>query len=132
MQNEYPTILERVKSTLIDSVIIIALIILISEILNSFENVPDWIRTFLFFLVFLYEPIMICLGGTLGNNKIGIRVRSNSNHSKKINIFQSLVRYFFKVMLGWVSLLLIILKAFMDITDDPKKGLLQVDIEIAE
>jgi hypothetical protein len=32
-----------------------------------------------------------------------IRVRSNSDHSKRINFFQALVRFIIKFLLGWLS-----------------------------
>lgn len=85
MEREYPIILERIKSTTIDTIIIIAFMYFASEILNSFENVPDFIRMILFALILLYEPILTVFGTTIGNEKMEIRVRSNANHAKKIN-----------------------------------------------
>jgi len=32
-----------------------------------------------------------------------IRVRKNSDETKRINIIKAIVRYFFKLLLGWVS-----------------------------
>lgn len=60
-------------------------------------------------LFVLYEPIFMTLGATFGNYRNGIRVRKNSDYSQKINIFQALTRFFFKVVLGWVSLLFILM-----------------------
>lgn len=103
MEREYPTILERIKSTTIDTIIIIAFMYFASEILNSFENVPDYVRVILFAGILLYEPILTVLGATIGNEKMDIRVRSNSNHAKKINFFQAIIRFILKFSLGWLS-----------------------------
>jgi uncharacterized RDD family membrane protein YckC len=103
MEIEYPTILERIKSTTIDTIIIIAFMYFASEILNSFENVPDFIRMILFSLILLYEPILTVFGATIGNEKMEIRVRSNANHAKKINFFQAVIRVILKYLLGWLS-----------------------------
>jgi len=72
-------------------------------VLSSFKNVPDYVRMIVFAGILLYEPICTMFGGTIGNDKIGIRVRRNSDHSKKINFFQAVVRFIFKFFLGWLS-----------------------------
>ena len=107
MNNEYPSILDRVKSTTIDSVMIIGFMFLVSEILGSFENVPNYVRVILFIAILLYEPLCIAFAVTIGNDKMGIRVRSNFDHSKKINFFQSIVRFILKFSLGWMSFITI-------------------------
>jgi len=103
MKENYPLMLERIQSILIDSVLIIACMILFSDILSNFKNVPDWIRATLLILIFLYEPVCTTFGGTIGNNIKGIRVRKSSDETQSINIFQALIRYFFKLILGWFS-----------------------------
>lgn len=103
MEEKYPFILERIQSILIDSVLIIACMILFSDILSNFKNVPNWLRAILLLSLFLYEPIMTTRGGTIGNNIKKIRVRKNSDENESINIFQAIVRYFFKLLLGWLS-----------------------------
>jgi uncharacterized RDD family membrane protein YckC len=107
MKEKYPYMIERIQSILIDSVLIIACMILFSDILSNFKNVPNWLRAFLLISLFLYEPIMTTFGGTIGNNIKGIRVRQNSDETQSINLFQALIRYFFKVILGWLSFITI-------------------------
>ncbi|MES1198207.1 MAG: RDD family protein, partial [Chitinophagaceae bacterium] len=53
------------------------------------------------------------LGFTLGNFIKGIRVRQYSNKVKRINIFQAILRYIFKIALGWLS--------FITIHSNPEK-----------
>lgn len=105
MEREYPTLLERIKSTTIDTIIVIGFMYFASEILNSFETVPNYIRMILFTGLLLYEPVCTVFGATIGNDKMKIRVRSNSDHSKKINFFQAVIRFVLKFSLGWVSFL---------------------------
>lgn len=107
MKEKYPFMLERIQSILIDSVLIIACMIIFSDILSGFKNVPDWLRAILLISLFLYEPIATTIGGTIGNNIKGIRVRKDSDDTKQINIFQALIRYFFKLLFGWLSFITI-------------------------
>ncbi len=87
---------------------------LVANILDRFENVPDWVRASVFVVLFIaYEPICITLGATLGNYIKGIRVRKYSDTAKRINIFQAIIRYIVKFLLGWIS--------FLTINTNPKK-----------
>ena len=104
----YPELRTRVQSSFIDLVLIIALMFVISALLEDFAHVPDWVRISLFVGLFvIYEPICITLGCTLGNFLMGIRVRSATDPSKRINLLQAFVRYPIKIVLGWISFLTI-------------------------
>lgn len=103
MEREYPTLLERIKSTTIDTLLVIAFMYFASELLNSFKSVPDYVRVTLFAALLLYEPIFTVFGATIGNDKMQIRVRSSADHSKKINFFQAIIRFILKFSLGWLS-----------------------------
>lgn len=108
MQEKYPELSERIQSTFIDTVLIIVLIFAFARILDNYENVPDGVRIVMFVGLFMaYEPICMTLGSTLGNYLKGIRVRQNSNSTRRITIFQAIIRYPVKVLLGWVSFLTI-------------------------
>jgi len=111
---EYPNLSDRVQSTFIDTIFIILVMFGIASILDRYENTPTWIKIVLFFALWvIYEPVCTTLGFTLGNLIKGIRVRQHSNTVKRINIFQALLRYILKVLLGWVS--------FLTIHYNPKK-----------
>ncbi len=103
MTANYPTVLNRIKSTTIDTLILIVCMYFFSDILNSYENVPNWVRAVLFGSLLMYEPIFTAFGATIGNHKMNIRVRKVSNENERINIFQSIIRFFFKIILGWLS-----------------------------
>lgn len=105
---EFPTLLERIQSTFIDTLVIMAAMFAIAVVLKEFELIPDWVRITLFLAIWLvYEPLSTTLGGTLGNYLKGIRVRSNNDYHHKINFLQALVRYLIKITLGWISFLFI-------------------------
>ena len=103
MNKPTATLLDRTKSSTIDMLFLICLAFLFAGLLNYFDSVPTWIRVLLFLLLAMYEPICISYGATLGNEIMNIRVRRSSNDSKRINILRSLIRFFFKFILGWVS-----------------------------
>jgi uncharacterized RDD family membrane protein YckC len=114
MQEKYPLLTERIQSTLIDTVLIILSMFLFSNILDKIQDPPDWLRIVLFVSIWLiYEPLCTSVGFTMGNYIKGIRVRKADNVEKKINIFQGLIRYIIKVLLGWVS--------FLTISSNPKR-----------
>jgi uncharacterized RDD family membrane protein YckC len=108
MVEKYPELKERIQSSFIDGILIIIMMFVFAAILDRFENAPDWVRVVVFAGLFvIYEPVCIVFGCTLGNYLKGIRVRKNSDSTKRINIFQSLLRYPVKIFLGWVSFLTI-------------------------
>ncbi|MFT3701535.1 MAG: RDD family protein [Agriterribacter sp.] len=114
MNEKYPELKERIQSSFIDFVLIIMLMFASVGILDKFDNVPDWIRIGLFIALFVaYEPLCMTIGCTLGNYLKGIRVRKDLDSTKRINIFQALVRYPVKIFLGWIS--------FLTINSNPKR-----------
>ena len=114
MEEKYPQLTDRIQSAFIDAILIVILMFVFASILDKFDNVPDWVRIVMFAALFIaYEPLCMTLGFTLGNYLKGIRVRKNSDSTKRINIFQAIVRYPVKVLLGWVS--------FLTINSNPKR-----------
>lgn len=107
-QTEYPLLGDRIQSSFIDMILIILMMFVFASILDRYENVPDWVRIILFIgLWAAYEPVCTSLGCTLGNYIKGIRVRQHDSATKRINIFQALIRYVVKIVLGWISFLTI-------------------------
>ena len=108
MEEKYPQLTDRIQSAFIDAILIVILMFVFASILDKFDNVPDWVRIVMFAGLFIaYEPLCMTLGSTLGNYLKGIRVRKNSDSTKRINIFQAIIRYPVKMFLGWVSFLTI-------------------------
>lgn len=107
MKTNYPSLLDRVKAVMVDSVILIIFMIIATTVFSSFENVPDVARIIAFvFIVILYDPIFTStFGGTIGHMIIGIRVRRESSREKNILFPLAIIRFMIKALLGWISLL---------------------------
>ncbi len=104
---DYPPMIDRIKSILIDSIILIGAMLAITEVLGLFDQVPDTVRMVSFFLLVMYEPLCTAFGATLGHHKMEIRVRKHSDPSRRINIIQSFIRYVVKFLFGWLSFITI-------------------------
>jgi uncharacterized RDD family membrane protein YckC len=108
MNDQYPEIKDRIQATFIDTILIIIVMFIVSAVIDKYDSIPNWLRTSMFVSLFvLYEPLCQSLGFTLGNLVKGIRVRKSADPSKRINIFQAIIRYPIKFLLGWISLLTI-------------------------
>jgi uncharacterized RDD family membrane protein YckC len=105
---ELPSIKARYISTLIDIMLIMLAIFGIVELLDKFENVPDYIRYVLIAVVILYEPILTTISCTLGQLLMDIRVRKFKDPEKKVLFHEAIIRLLPKLILGWISFLLII------------------------
>lgn len=102
----YPSISERIRAAVTDSIVVVAFIMIIALIFSLFDNVPQQIRISLFiFIFFLYDPFFTSFfGGTIGHRKVGIRVKRENDEEKNIIFPIAIIRYIIKVSLGWVSL----------------------------
>ncbi|MCO6176401.1 RDD family protein [Flavobacterium sp. NRK F10] len=128
-EDNYAPVLDRMKSTTIDTIILIACFYLSSDIINSIGNVPDTVKILLFITFLMYEPVFVSINGTFGNYRNSIRVRKNKNTSEKLNIIQSLIRYFFKISLGWISLIFILMNHKGRALHDIISGSVMIKIE---
>lgn len=106
-----PRLLERLKATLIDAMVVILLMYAGSLLLEALAVESGVVRGLIFGAIWLYEPIATSLGKTLGHQIMGIRVRkylvTPDGNPPRINIFQAILRFLVKLLLGWVSLLVI-------------------------
>ena len=108
MEDEYPRLIVRLQSLFIDTLIIIACMVIFSMILDHFPGAPDWLRISLFLAVFIfYEPFCLTFGFTIGNYVKGIRVRKFGDTNNRISFFHAVIRYLVKALLGWISFLTI-------------------------
>jgi hypothetical protein len=110
MNYELPTLTDRVKSTLVDAVLIFILMGVVSEVFNLFTNVPDSIRIGTMIMMILYDPIFTSTTCTLGQKLAGVRVRNfeklhNDNQEVRIGFFQAALRIVVKSILGGVTVI---------------------------
>lgn len=104
-QEKFPRLIKRIQSLFIDQLFIIICIIIFSHLLTKTdEESTKALRGILTFgLFFIYEPVCISLGCTIGNKITGIRVRKFGEEKKRINIFRSYFRFIIKLFLGIIS-----------------------------
>lgn len=105
--NQYAMLPDRVKAAVIDSILLIAAMYGVSEILGLFENVPDYVKMVLAAMLFLlYDPFFTSrFGGTIGHSYSKIMVKKESDTSQNIVFFPAVLRFVLKFFLGWISLL---------------------------
>jgi len=114
MDQKYPQLVDRFQSTFIKTILIVISIFAFSSMSAEFKSIPDWVRIVLFTgLFFVYEPVRMTFGCTLGNYHKNIRIRKFSYKSKRINFFQVIIRFLFEIFLGWIS--------FLTIHNNPKR-----------
>jgi hypothetical protein len=94
--NGYPSLVRRMQSSVIDFLLIIALMVAITQLADQFDSFPNVLRAIFFVLILLFEPLCVTFGYTLGNYLIRIRVRQYDDENKRINLFQSIIRYAIK------------------------------------
>ena len=106
-KKDYPVLLDRFKAVFADSLILVILMKIITDIFSLFDNVPDISRAIAFiFIFFLYDPLFISIfGGTIGHRINGIRVKKETDTSKNISFPMAVIRFIIKTSLGWVSML---------------------------
>lgn len=107
-----PSLVLRIKSMLIDTMILIGLAYIFTLLLESMDIISPESRRIALVIILLYEPVLVTIGGTVGQRVMGLRVRAKKNfvekrEKKNINFFNSLLRYISKILLGWISLLTI-------------------------
>ena len=139
MTNEYPLLLKRIQALLIDFLLILISMLLITQIINLLNGVPDWVRMGAFFAIFfLYDPLMTSkFGGTLGHMAIGIRVKKESTEEENISFLAALGRFTIKSLMGWISLLTVTGNQRKRAIHDMLSGSVviyktKVDIEVAD
>lgn len=129
MDEKYPPLTNRIQSIFIDTILLILLMLVFANLLEATGEVPDWVRGALFAGLFVaYERLCTALGFTLENYVKGIRVRSHSDTSKRINVVQALLRYSVKIILGWVSFLTINRNPKRRAIDDLLSGLVMIKL----
>lgn len=106
-KTNYPGIFDRLKASVIDSIVIIFLIGASTEVFEIFDDSSIYFKMLFFLLIFLYEPIMVSLfGASIGHRMCKLKVCSDRT-SKNLSLIKSIVRFLIKFMLGWVSLITI-------------------------
>lgn len=104
---QFPSLLARVKALVLDSLVILFVFSTLSVLINSLGDIPSFLKGFiLIFMIYLYDPLLTSFfGATLGHRIMGLTVRRYNNHDLKISLGKALIRFFLKLLLGWISFL---------------------------
>jgi uncharacterized RDD family membrane protein YckC len=110
MDASYPKFIRRVKAALVDSFIIAILVVFCVAAITKSELVPSYLNIFIILLpIFIVEPLFVALtGGSPGHHLFNIKIRGKSK-DEKLSIKKSILRFFLKVLLGFISLPLVII-----------------------
>ncbi|WP_444894044.1 RDD family protein [Microbulbifer sp. JMSA004] len=105
----YPKLSRRLRALMIDSLVLVVVVAFSIAVGTSIGLKNDVYQSALILMpIILFEPVLVSLtGGNVGHHLMGIRIRK-VGANKKINIFQALVRTFFKLFLGVPSLIAIL------------------------
>lgn len=100
---KYPSILKRYLSTLIDSLFVLSMMILVSYLFQSNNQLATNARVgMILFLFFVYEPICTSKFCTIGQKVTGIRVRAMFLR-QNISISKAYFRIIIKILFGFLS-----------------------------
>jgi uncharacterized RDD family membrane protein YckC len=102
-QEEYPSILKRYLSTVIDSMFVLSMMVLAGYLFQNDNQMAINARVgMILFLFFVYEPVCTSKYCTLGQKVTGIRVRSMLLR-ENISITKAYLRIIIKILLGFLS-----------------------------
>jgi uncharacterized RDD family membrane protein YckC len=105
----YPRLIWRVRAILVDSVLL-PITVFGSLILGDALGVSHTYGKVALIIVpiFVLEPGLVALtGGTVGHHLMKIRV-ATLDGQRNINIFAATLRFFAKLLLGWLSLIFVL------------------------
>ena len=105
----YPRLIKRVRAVLIDSVLVPVSVfgtLILGDALGVSH--PFGKAMLLLAPIFILEPGLVAFtGGTIGHHLQGIRVTSVDG-LRNINIFAATARFIVKVVLGWLSFIVVL------------------------
>jgi len=99
----YPLLVRRFKAIFIDSVLVMATLIIIMVVVQDSDLRTPIMLTSAAILLSTYEPLLTRYSRTLGQRLMKIRVVRYENPSARINLLNAYIRWFAKGLLGWLS-----------------------------
>ncbi len=104
---EYPGVFVRIKAIIIDTIIMLLMMVGVTFLFSTFELTHENYRIGAFLTIFVfYDPLMTSLfAGTLGHKMNGLKVKKASDYDRNIIFPLAFLRFVFKSLLGWISLL---------------------------
>ena len=78
-----PSLVLRIKSMLIDMMFLIGLAYIFTLLLESMNIISEESRGIALAIIILYEPVLVVIGGTVGQRIMGLRVRAKKSFVEK-------------------------------------------------
>lgn len=106
----YPRLLRRVRAVLIDEVVLSAGLAAWWLSIGIWDDANLTLKIGTLLLVFfILDPVLVAsTGGTVGHHLMGMRVR-DANRDAKASLMTATVRATIRYVLGWLSLLFILI-----------------------
>jgi uncharacterized RDD family membrane protein YckC len=105
----YPRLLRRTKAVMTDAVILPVAVIASLFLGDALGVTNTSVKVASFVLpIFILEPGMVALtGGTIGHHLFGLRV-ARLDGKRRINLFAAIIRFAVKLVLSWVSFIVVL------------------------
>ncbi len=88
-----------------DGLIVMAIVFITASLVSDVE-LPGWVRGVIAFSAFfLYEPLMVSMGGTIGHRTNGLTVKQRNRPDRNLSFSRSFLRSMVKLTLGLPSFL---------------------------
>lgn len=108
----YPRLIKRVRAVLVDSVLI-PVAAFGTLILGEASGISNPAGKVLLLLgpIFVLEPVLVAFtGGTVGHHLQGIKI-TTIDGTRNINIIAATLRFIVKIVLGWLSFIVVLISA---------------------
>jgi len=105
-----PTLVHRIKALVIDTLLILLIFTLTSLTIGDIGGIAVYFKVAVLIFCFLvYEPLLVSIrGATVGHSIMGLRIKNIQDRRKNIHFIYAVIRLFFKLLLGWISLITVL------------------------
>jgi uncharacterized RDD family membrane protein YckC len=104
---QYPLLLRRYKSILIDGVLFMLMMVVAMVIMKDSPYTQPVIISMAVVFILGYEPLLTSYSATIGQRIMGIRVRDINHPETRIDLGSAYIRTAVKLLLGWLSFITI-------------------------
>lgn len=105
---KFPSLLRRIIALVIDVIVMVLVFLSATILFELIGDVSQWFRAAVFiFMWYLYEPVLISYGCTVGQYFAKIRVRRQAHPEENIWLPYAFLRFSIKSLLGWITFITI-------------------------
>lgn len=101
----YPRLIRRIQALLIDGLVLPVAVLGSVVVAAHFDGTGGYAVFFSGLMIFVLGPALVSFtGGTVGHHLRGLRV-IHPRSKKHLNVLSATLRFVFKILLGWLSLI---------------------------